>query len=284
MRLRLASILLTAVIAGSSFALGACSNQPVLYSASNYQPSAGDLPVRTTVGQGGGQAATPARIAVTHRFTLRMPSADIEAVQRQHLDECARLGCTVLSTHIDHVNAGRTSASSSVRISPDGFAELAKSLARPPAELVSHSQSSDDKTVPLTDVEKRLEVKTALRDRLNAMLKDPNTKTTADLLAIEKELTQVQGEIEAAVAQRDYLRTITETVRIDISYVGATPLTAGIDFYPLRQAASASGQTMASSAATLVTFLAAALPWLPLVALLGWGVRRLFRRRKAAAA
>jgi hypothetical protein len=38
------------------------------------------------------------------------------------------------------------------------------------------------------------------------------------------------------------------------------------------------------AAATLVTFLAAALPWLPLVALLGWGVRRLFRRRKAAAA
>ena len=221
---------------------------------------------------------------MTHRFTLRMPSGDIEAVQRQHLDECARLGCTVLSTHIDRGNAGRASASASARISPDGFAEFAKILARAPAEVVSHSQSSDDKTVPLTDIEKRLELKTALRDRLNAMLKDPNTKTTADLLAIEKELTQVQGDIEAAIAQRDYLRTITETVRVDISYVGAAPLTAGIDFYPLRQAASSSGQTMAMSAATLVTFLAASLPWLPLVALLGWGIRRLFRRRKAAAA
>jgi hypothetical protein len=212
-----------------------------------------------------------------------MPSAEIEAVQRHHIEECARLGCTVLTTRLDRANAGRVTASASMRISPDGFAEFAKLLARPPAELVSHSQSSEDKTVPLTDVEKRVEVKTALRDRLSAMLKDPNTKTTADLLAIEKELTQVQGEIEAAIAQRDYLRTITETVRVDINYTGVVPVTAGIDFYPLRQAASASGQTMASSAATLVTFLAAALPWLPLVALLGWGIRRLFRRRKAAA-
>jgi hypothetical protein len=40
---------------------------------------------------------------------------------------------------------------------------------------------------------------------------------------------------------------------------------------------------VAESAAALVTVLAASLPWLPLVALLGWGIRRLFRRRKAAA-
>jgi hypothetical protein len=263
----------------SSITFSACSNRQELKFSAGYELPAGQAYEQAQ----GGHGASQARIAVTHRFTLRMPSGDIEAVQRQHLAECARLGCTVLSTQVDRANAGRTSAGALVRISPDGFAAFAKMLARPPAELVSHSQSSDDKTVPLTDIEKRLEVKIALRDRLNAMLKDPNTKTTADLLAIEKELTQVQGDIEAAIAQRDYLRTITDTVRVDISYVGAAPLTAGIDFYPLRRAAAGSGQTVAESAAALVTVLAASLPWLPLVALLGWGIRRLFRRRKAAA-
>jgi len=281
-----ASILLTALMALSSITFTACSDRPLLVASSDSSGLYADV---STVGPALNQASgayvpSPARIAVTHRFTLRMPSGDIEAVQRQHLEECAKLGCTVLGTRIDRANAGRTSASAAVRIKPDAFDAFAKILARPPAELVSHSQSSDDKTVPLTDVEKRLEAKTALRDRLNAMLKDPNTKTTADLLAIEKGLTQVQGDIEAAIAQRDYLRTITETVHVDISYVGAAPLTAGIDFYPLRQAASESGQTMATSAATLVTVLAASLPWLPLVALLGWGIRRLLRRRKTAAA
>jgi hypothetical protein len=149
---------------------------------------------------------------------------------------------------------------------------------------VSHTQTAEDKTIPLMDLEKRVEGKIALRDRLNAMLKDPNTKATADLLAIEKELSQVQGEIETAIAQRDYLRTITDTVRVDISYSGVAPLTAGVDFNPLQQALSSSGQTIASSAAQLVRFLAASLPWLPLVALLAWGIRRFFRRRRAAAA
>ncbi len=72
----------------------------------------------------------------------------------------------------------------------------------------------------MLDIDKRLEVKTALRDRLSAMLKDPSAKSAADLAAIEKELAQAQGDIEAAIAQRDYLRTITHTVRVDIAYDG----------------------------------------------------------------
>jgi hypothetical protein len=40
-------------------------------------------------------------------------------------------------------------------------------------------------------------VKTALRDRLAAGLREPGTKSLADLANIEKELAQVQGDIEA---------------------------------------------------------------------------------------
>jgi hypothetical protein len=283
---RITSIILALAIGTSTLALSGCSDRLFVSSPDNYLPSARDTAVKATVGQGAAaardQSAAPARMAVTHGFTLRVPSAEIEAVQRKHLDDCARLGCVVISTRLDRSNAGRVFANSSVRISPDGFAELAKALARPPAELVSHSQSAEDKTIPLLDLEKRVEVKTALRDRLNAMLREPSTRTTADLVAIEKELTQVQGEIEAAIAQRDYLRTITETVRVDINYSGMAALTAGVDFYPVQQAVSAIGQTVASSAASLITFLAATIPWLPLIALLAWGGRRLIRRRRAA--
>lgn len=230
------------------------------------------------------RSSVPARMAVTHSFTLRLPGADVEAVQRRHLDECAKLNCTVITTRITHGHSGRVFANSSIRVSPEGFADFAKALASPPAEVTSHLQTADDKTLPLLDAEKRLEGKTALRDRLSAMLKDPGTTSTADLLAIEKELTQVQGDIEAATAQRDYLRTITDTVHVDISYEGAPTLTAGIDFFPISQAAREFGQTVASSAAVLITFLATVLPWIPLVALLAWGVLRAFRRRRSAAA
>lgn len=284
---RIANVVLNAVVGASVFAFAACSNQPVLGTADNYAPSV--TARRVTVGQDNipaqqDQGAIAARMAVTHSFTLRIPSADIEATQRKHLDECAKLHCIVISTRLNRSDAGRVFAGSSIRINPDGFAEFAKALASPPAEVVSHAQSAEDKTIPLLDVEKRIELKTALRDRLEAMLKDPGTKSAADLLAIEKELTQIQGDIESATAQRAYLRRLTDTVRVDISYQGTVALTAGIDFEPIREAATASGQTITWSVATLITFLAAALPWLPLVALLAWGARRVFRRRRAPAA
>jgi uncharacterized protein DUF4349 len=283
---RLANMWLMMAIGATALAFSACSKQPDLEGDGDDTRFFSAL--RTTVGQGGvaqqDQAATPARMAVTHGFTLRLPSSEIEAAQRRHLDACARLGCLVINTRISRPDSSHVTANSSVRINPAGLAEFFETLASPPATVVSHSQSAEDKTIPLLDVEKRLEVKAALRDRLTAMLKESSAKTAADLLAIEKELTQVQGDIEAAIAQRDYLRTLTDAVRVDISYQGTVALTAGVDLFPIRQATTAIGQTVIWSVAALITFLAAALPWIPLVALLVWGARRAFRRRKFPAA
>jgi hypothetical protein len=50
-------------------------------------------------------------------------------------------------------------------------------------------------------------------------------------------LAQAQGDIEATIAQRDYLRTITETVRVDITYDGRPGVVAGYDFSPIKRAA-----------------------------------------------
>jgi len=286
---RTARILLSIVTGVSALTFSTCSLQNPSHDDSAV-PEVFRFSGGYTVGQGQDAAGAPnqsrisPRMAITHSFTLRLPSADIEMVQRRHLDECAKLNCTVITTRTTRVDSGRVVASSSIRVSPEGFADFAKALASPPAQVTGHSQIADDKTMPLLDVEKRLEGKTALRDRLSAMLKDPGTTTTADLLAIEKELTQVQGDIEAATAQRDYLRTMTDTVRVDISYQGTATLTAGIDFFPISRAAREFGQTVASSVAVLITFLATVLPWIPLVALLAWGVLRAFRRRRSAAA
>ena len=81
------------------------------------------------------------------------------------------------------------------------------------------------------------------------MLKDQNARTPADLLAIEKELAQVQGDMKSSAAQRDYLRTITDTVRIDISYDGRSVVVAGYDFSPIKRAAAGAVQTLIASAA-----------------------------------
>jgi hypothetical protein len=123
--------------------------------------------------------------------------------------------------HIDRSNEGRVSAEAAVRIKPESYDAFAAVLAGPPVKVTIHSQSAEDLSHTIIDTEKRIETKTLFRDRLTAMLRDQSVKTAADLITIEKELAQAQSEIEAFAAQRDHLRTRTDMVRIDISYVGA---------------------------------------------------------------
>jgi hypothetical protein len=187
----------------------------------------------------------------------------------------------VLETRLDRLNEGRVTARASVRVAPDRYLAFADVITAPPAEVTTQSERAEDMTVAVLDVDKRLEVKAALRDRLVTMLKDPGTKSAADLAVIEKELAQTQGDIEAAIARRDYLRTITETVRVDITYDGRSVVVAGYDFSPIKRAVDGIGQMLITSVGSLILFLAAALPWLPVIAFVMWGVRWSLRRWRA---
>jgi hypothetical protein len=253
------------------------------YRASETTAADGQMAQAETINPGQGGAAGPAkRVAVSHNFALELPDADVEAVHQRHLSECIKLGCNVMNTVLDRSPWRRISARSEVRIAPDKFPAFAEILAAPPARIVTHQESADDKAAPMLDIEKRLEAKTALRDRLTAMLRDPIAKTLADLITVEKELAQVQGDIEAIAAQRDYLRTITDTVHVVVTYDGLVAKVAGLDFSPITQAGTDIGSTFVRSVAALISFLAALLPWLLLIALVTWGVRRVLRRWRTA--
>jgi hypothetical protein len=236
------------------------------------------LPARA---QDNSPAANQQRLAISHRFTLRVPSVETEAIQQRHMTECARLGCTILSTSVDRSIEGRFNARAAVRIKPESYDAFAAVLAAPPAKIMMHAQSADDLALPIFEAEKRLEAKTVLRDRLTAMLRDQSVKTAADLITIEKELAQAQGDIETIVAQRDSLRTRTDTVRIDISYAGVTGQVGGVDLTPIQQAISGIGQTVVGSVSWLISSLAASVAWLPIIAFFWWIGRRGIRRWRA---
>ncbi|MCC8953770.1 DUF4349 domain-containing protein [Bradyrhizobium sp. Pear77] len=226
----------------------------------------------------GNPSAADRYVAVTHRLTLRVPSAEIEAVQRQHMAECAKLGCSILATSIDRSNEGRIHAHASVRIKPESFEAFAAALAAPPAQIIMNAQSSEDLAAPILDDERRLAAKTMLRDRLTALLRDQSPKSAADLVAIEKELAQAQANVESITAHHDNLRARTDMVRVEVAYLGAASLLGGADLTPIHQAIRAVGETAVSSVAALITTIVAIVPWLPVIALIWWLARRGLRR------
>ena len=95
-------------------------------------------------------------IAISHIFVLELPSAAVEATEQKNLTDCLAAGCTVLSTRIDRLQNSEIQGSISVRIAPDRYPAFASDITAPPATLQSHTETAEDKTVPLLDIEKRL--------------------------------------------------------------------------------------------------------------------------------
>lgn len=221
---------------------------------------------------------TDRRIAYSHNFVLELPSTEVEATQQKHLADCLAAGCVVLSTHLNSLRNGVIQGAISVRIAPDRFGAFATAITTAPARLVSHTETAEDKTVPLLDLDKRLDAQTALRDRLTQMLKQAGTNV-ADLVAVEKQLADVQGAIESETAQRDYLRTLTDTVKVDVAYNGLIQQAGPLDISPVRLALDNFSRTVIQSFGEMIDWIAYALPWLPLAAAGAWLIRRLLRRR-----
>ncbi|WP_157999583.1 DUF4349 domain-containing protein [Nitrospirillum viridazoti] len=217
-------------------------------------------------------------LAITQSYSLSLPASAVEAVQNRHLETCAKLGCLVLESSLDHGYANRITARTSVRISPQEVAALVADLTAPPARVTSHSTATEDMTTTVLDTDKRLESKTALRDRLTALMHGPTHMSVSDLVAAERELANAQGEIESLTAQRDYLRRQTEMVRIDVDYNGEAAVAGDTDLTPISSALKGFGRTMVRAAASLIATIAGLLPWLPLILLAGWVLRHPLRR------
>nr|WP_294550195.1 DUF4349 domain-containing protein [uncultured Rhodopila sp.] len=219
------------------------------------------------------------RIAFSESFVIELPASAVETTQQKTLERCLAAGCSVLNTRLDRLRDGSVEGSISVRIAPDKYQAFADAVVAPPARLVSHAETAEDKTIPLLDIEKRLDAQIGLRDRLAQMLKQAGT-SVGDLVAVEKQLADVQGTIESETAQRDYLRTITDTVKVDVSYNGLVQQAGPVDLSPIRIAFDRFVQTLIESFGDMVGWVAYALPWLPLVALGGWAASWIVRRLK----
>jgi hypothetical protein len=243
--------------------------------SSNGQPAVYD-----TSGQQEANPASGKHVAVNHSFTLRLQAAQIEETKRKHTGECLRLGCTVHNSYFSR-DEDTVRASIEVRLPPEAYTEFAGIVSAPPAVVLNHLEKADDKTTDVLDIEKRLEAKAALRDRLSALLNDPAPKSLGDLVALERELAHVQGDIESAKAQRDYLRTITATVKVTVDYRSAGAETAAINFSPLTRAMRETGNVFISSAARVILTVIWFLPWLPVLYLVIWVIRRMIRRWRA---
>jgi len=226
-------------------------------------------------------------LAVRQELSVEVPPDQLADAWGKVRDLCGTLQCELLSSSLLRETPQQPgNATLEMRVAPADVDRLLGGLAGV-ARVVSQNTTSEDKTAEVIDVEARIRNRIEFRDSLRLMLRDTATKRTmADLLAIQRTLSDTQAELDAIATQRKVLEQQTSKQHVQIQFTPTRTLVQGGRSYnPMMRALREAGSVLAESVGALITFLAAVLPWLLLVGLpLAWLLRLLWRRRRIKAA
>ncbi|WP_417485026.1 DUF4349 domain-containing protein [Maricaulis salignorans] len=231
-------------------------------------------------------------IAYRYDYRFETPADTTPGLVERHQNACTQAGaqqCQIVSANIYDDGRGSISASVQLRASP-AWVETFRSgleaeLETAGGRIQNQSQSADDLTSAIYDMEARLEAKRVLRTRLISLL-ERETASVEELVQVERELANVQGEIEGAEAQIRVMRGRVSMSALGLNYASRVePVSPGA-FDPLTSALTNVFRELAAGLANVITFIAGFAPWLlvivPLFWLLSRWLRGLFKARREA--
>lgn len=242
------------------------------------------------VGQSAAQPASPSlpQLAFSYSTTIEAPNGRVAGLMRRHEQACAQAGptqCQVIGSNsstdreTDAVRAELT-----LRARPEWLTRFRAGLdgdARGAGGRVLGSQAtSEDLTRSIVDAEAYLRAKTTLRDRMQQLLETRNAPL-AELLALEQQLAQVQGEIDAATSNLQVMRTRVATSSLTLTYQSTTSAVGGGTWQPVGDAADNFFRVTAWAVAAVMMLAAAALPFVLVVVPAVWFGLRARRRAQA---
>lgn len=229
-------------------------------------------------------------LAYRYNYGFELPSKTVASTAKSHADLCLEAGankCQILSSSTNDNNADFVSSQLSLRAEPkwlETFVEnIQESVSSAEGRMTSNSISAEDLTRSILDTDARLKAQTTLRNRLQGLLATRDAKLT-DLLALERELARVQGEIESATTTLAALRQRVSMSRVDIGYQSKRVAVSQSAVSPVVRALKGFVGDLSYGLAGVISFFAAILPWLILVILPGlWLLRWFWRKRKKKA-
>lgn len=238
-----------------------------------------------------GTAVAAPMIAYVYNDVIWAPANRVKPLMQLHQKACVDAGpivCQVVS--VQQSQGEDASATLELRATPAWVAKLHGRLdgdLKAAGGRMTHSEvSSEDLTRFIVDGEAQLRAQTTLRDRLQKLLAE-RPGDLAELLEVERELARVQGEIDSAQSTLAVMKTRVATSSLTLTYQSEQPTArAAGSWGVLVEALRDIQSTLASSLGLLVKIAAFALPWLLIIGLPLWLLRkrlpRLGRKPKAS--
>ena len=252
-----------------SLALTACHGRTSRYAA--YEDSAVkvDLTKLTPPMQVADRAAVAAAsIAYSYSYSLVAPPSAIAGLMRRHQAACASAGPTVCQLLDSSLNerAEGTDGTLNLRATPAWLARFRSGVeadARSVGGRVAQSTTSaEDLSRTVVDTEASVRAQTTLRDRLQALLADRPGRLE-ELVDLEKQLAQVQGQLDATTSELAELNGRVQMSKLTLNYAPPFGMRDTAD-RPLHLAVAGFRGEIELSVAALITVFAALLPWLAL--------------------
>lgn len=226
-------------------------------------------------------AAGPPMLAYSYAYRLSIPAKQVDGLRRRHEAACVKAGyavCQVVSTSVRENGSERIDGELVIRAAPqwlrsfrDGIGSDAKGAG---GKVVESDVTSEDLSREIVDTSAQLQAKTVLRDRLKSLLADRPARL-ADLLAVERELARVQGEIDSTRSQLAVMQARVSTSAVTITYESMGMVATTGPWRPLARAVNDFMAIIAESLAALVRLTAWLAPWI----LIGGGLIWTFRKR-----
>jgi hypothetical protein len=246
--------------------------------------------LEAALGQTVVSADAPApRIAYSYNLQFRVPADGVAAAQARHVAMCDALEaarCRVVALDRQGDDGQFVSGSLALQVesaSARTFADaMEAAVVDAGGRTTGRGQQAEDLARQIVDVEARLAAKQALADRLRALIERPGAKV-GELVEAERAFAEAQADLDSARFQLELLQRQVAMSRITAFYQGSRPAGSAAGA-PIAEALARTSQTLGRSIGALIFFLVLALPWVLLIALLLWAVRRWRRSRLPPAA
>jgi hypothetical protein len=218
-------------------------------------------------GGGGGQPAPPgALMAYTYGWNFAVPTGNMENLLNAHKKACEDAGparCYVTNSSIEGIGEEQSSGYLAMRATEDwvrSFEANVKDGLKPfGASVYSNNRSAEDLTTQIVDIDARLKSQIATRDSLQQMLRDRPGRLS-DLLDIQRELANVQGNIDAQQSVLAALRLRVSISVVNFSYRPQYEAVSESIWRPLGEAFGNFAPNFARTLADIVEFIGAILP------------------------
>ncbi len=219
-------------------------------------------------------------LAYSYSMGVTAPKGTISSMMNAHQRQCVDAGpsvCQVLGSSVNSWGEDSVSANLNLRAEPAWLESfrggIAPDATKSGGKPTSNTVRTEDLTRYIVDMDARVEAKKALRDRIRVLL-ETNEGSLSDVLAAERALSDVQGEIDSMTAQLRAARARVAMSSLNISYQSDPETSTGV-FKPLMQAFGDFGRTSVASLAEAVRFVARTWPFfivlmIALAVLRGW--------------